>query len=78
VHRIGDVRKTEIHRAEPLVSHHCSLELEIAVAMLKKCKSRGNYQIPAELIEKRNDIRVLWFEILILISSVWDKETCPN
>jgi hypothetical protein len=78
VHRIGDVRKIETHTAEPLVPHHGPLELEIAIEILKNYKSRGNYQIPAELIQKGNEIRVLWFEIHILISSMWNKEEFPE
>jgi hypothetical protein len=35
---------------EPLVTGHSRLKVEIAVAMLKKYKSPGSGQIPAELI----------------------------
>jgi hypothetical protein len=38
VHRIGDVRHTEIHTAESIVPEPSSFEVEIAVAKLKKYK----------------------------------------
>jgi hypothetical protein len=43
------VRQIEVHTAGPLVPSP-SLEVEIAIAKLKKYKSPGNEQIPAELI----------------------------
>jgi hypothetical protein len=39
VHNVSDVRQIEVHTAEPLVPGPSSLEVEIAVAMLKKYKS---------------------------------------
>jgi hypothetical protein len=46
VHRVSDVRQIEIHTSEPSPS-----EVEIAIAKLKKYKSPGSVQIPAELIQ---------------------------
>jgi hypothetical protein len=40
-----------MHTAEPLVPGPSRLEIEIAVAKLKKCKSPGSDQIPEELIQ---------------------------
>jgi hypothetical protein len=48
VHRISDVRQVEVHTAEPLVPGPSRLEVEIAIAKLKKYKSPGSDQIPAE------------------------------
>jgi hypothetical protein len=49
VYNISDVRQIEVHMAEPLVPGPSSLEVEIAIAKLKKYKSSGS-EIPAELI----------------------------
>jgi hypothetical protein len=58
IHNISDVRQIEIHTAEPLVpgpSHH---EVEISIATLKKYKSPGSDQIPAELCQAGSEILV--------------------
>jgi hypothetical protein len=51
VHNVSDVRQIEIHSAEPLVPGHTHLEVEIAIAKLKKYKSPSSDQILAELIQ---------------------------
>jgi hypothetical protein len=51
VHNVSDVRQTEVHTAETLVSGPSRLEVEIAIVKLKKYKSPGSDQIPAELIQ---------------------------
>jgi hypothetical protein len=51
VYRVSDVRHIEIHTAEPLVPDPSPCEVEIAIAKLKKFKSPGSDQIPAELIQ---------------------------
>jgi hypothetical protein len=54
VHNVHDVRQIEVHTAELLVpgpSH-----LEVAIAKLKKYKSPGSDQIPAELIQAGGEI----------------------
>jgi hypothetical protein len=51
VHNVSDVRQIEGHKAEPLVPGPSRLEVEIAIAKLKKCKSPGSDQIPAEMIQ---------------------------
>jgi hypothetical protein len=48
VHSVSDVT---IHTAEPLVPSPSPLEVEIAIAKLKKYKSAGSDQIMAELIQ---------------------------
>jgi hypothetical protein len=65
VHNVSEVM------AEPLVPGP-SLEVEIAVAKLKKYKSPGSDQIPAELIQGGG--KILLYAIHKLINSVWNKE----
>ena len=50
VHGVNDVRKTEIHTAEPLVSETSAFEVEMAIEKLKRHKSLGTDQIPTEMI----------------------------
>jgi hypothetical protein len=50
VHRVRDVKQTEINTAEPLVPDPSPFQFEIAIAKLKRHKSPGSDQIPAELI----------------------------
>jgi hypothetical protein len=52
VHNVSYVRQIEVHMAEPLVPGPSPLEFEIATAKSKMYKSRGNDQLPAELIEE--------------------------
>jgi hypothetical protein len=52
-----------------------NLEVEIAIAKLKKYKSPGSDQIPADLIQAGGEI--LLSEIHKLINSVWNKEELP-
>jgi hypothetical protein len=58
--------------AEPLVPGPSRLEVEITIAKLKKCKSPGSDQIPAELIQAGG--KILLSAIHKLINSVWNKE----
>jgi hypothetical protein len=62
--------------AEPLVPGPSRLEVKIATAKLKKYKSPGSYQIPAELIQARGEI--LLSAIHKLINCVWNKEELPD
>jgi len=48
VHRVNDIRQTEIHAAEPLVPDPSASEVELATENLKIHKSPGIVQIPAE------------------------------
>jgi hypothetical protein len=43
VHNVSDVRQIEVHTAEQLVPGPSRLEVEIAIAMLKKYKLPGNF-----------------------------------
>jgi hypothetical protein len=72
VHNVSDVRQIEVHTAEPLVPSPSRLEVEIAIPKLKKYKSPGSDQIPAELIQAGGEL--LLSEIHKLINSAWNKE----
>jgi hypothetical protein len=48
VHSVSDVRQTEINTGDPLVAEPSSYEVEIAIEKLKRYKSLGMNQIPAE------------------------------
>jgi hypothetical protein len=52
------------------------LEVEIAIAKLKKYKSSGSDQILAELIQA--DGEILLSSNYKLINSAWNKEELPN
>jgi hypothetical protein len=56
VHNVSDVRQIEVHMAEPLVPGPSRIEVEIAIAKLKKYRSPGSDQIPAELIHAAGEI----------------------
>jgi hypothetical protein len=51
VQRISDVRQVEIYTAEPFGPASSPSDIEIDIAKLKKYKSPGGDQIPAELIQ---------------------------
>jgi hypothetical protein len=51
VHGVNDVRQTEIHTAEPLVLEPSSSEVDISIEKLKRYKSPGNDENPAEMIQ---------------------------
>jgi hypothetical protein len=68
--------QTEVHMAEPLVPSPSHLEVEIAIAKLKKYKSPGSDHIPAELIQASGE--TLLFAINKLINSIWNKEELPD
>jgi hypothetical protein len=72
VHNVSDVRQIEVHTAEPLVPGLSRLEVEIAIAKLKKYKSPGSDQILAELIQTGG--KILLSAIQKLIKFVWNKE----
>jgi hypothetical protein len=65
-----------VHTAEPLVPGPSHLEVEIAIAKLKKYKSPGSDQIPAELIKAGGEM--LLSAIHKLINSLWNREELPD
>jgi hypothetical protein len=76
VHNISEVRQIEVHMAEPLLPGPSHLEVEIAIAKLKKYRSPRSDQIPAELIQAGGEM--LLSAIHKLINSVWNKEELPD
>jgi hypothetical protein len=68
INGVNDVRQTEIHTAEPLVPEPSALVVEMAVENLKRHKSPGIDQIPAELIKAGG--RIIRSEIHKLIISI--------
>jgi hypothetical protein len=76
VHNVIDVRQIEVHRAEPLVPGPSRLEVEIAIAKLKKHKSPGSDQIPAGLIQAEGEM--LLSAIHKPINSDWNQEELPD
>jgi hypothetical protein len=68
VHWVNDVRQTEVHTAEPLVPEPSAFEVEMAIEKLKRHKSTGIDQIPAELIKA--GARIIRSEIHKLITSI--------
>jgi hypothetical protein len=75
-HGINDVRQSEIHTAEPLVPEPSSFEVETAIGKLKRYKSPGTDQIPAELIQAGGN--TLCSEIHKFINCIWNKEELPE
>jgi hypothetical protein len=76
IHGFNDVAQTEVHTAEPLVPEPSAFEVEMAVEKLKRHKSPGMDQIPAELIKAGG--RIIWSEIHKLIISIWNNEELPE
>ena len=73
---VNDVRQTKIHAEEPLVPKTSAFEVEVATEKLKRHKSPGIDQIPAELIKAGG--RTIRCEIYKLINSIWKKEELPE
>jgi hypothetical protein len=65
VHRVSDVRQIEIRTAELVVPDSSPFEVEIATAKLKRYKSPGIDEIPAELIQAEGE--TLWSDIHKLV-----------
>jgi hypothetical protein len=76
VHGVNDVRQAEIHTAELLLPEPSVSEIELATDKLKRHKSPGIDQIPAELIKVGG--RTISCEIHKLIISIWNKEELPE
>jgi hypothetical protein len=74
VHSVRDVRQREIHTDEPPVPGPSHLEFEVVIAKLKKYKSSGSDQIPAEMIQAGRET----VSVIHLINSIWNKEELLN
>jgi hypothetical protein len=59
VHGAGGVRQTEMHTAEPFLPKPSASEAEVATGKLKRYKSPGVHQIPAELIQAGGENYIL-------------------
>ena len=68
LHGVNDVMQTEIHKAESLVPEPGALQVEMAIGKLKRHKSPGDDQIPAELIKTGSG--TICSEIHELINSI--------
>jgi hypothetical protein len=73
---VNDVRQTEVHMAEPLVPETSAFEVEMAIEKLKRHKSPGIDQSPAELIKAGG--RIIRSEVHELIISISNKEELPD
>ncbi|KAJ4446515.1 hypothetical protein ANN_13211 [Periplaneta americana] len=78
VHRPNrnDRDEIEIQTAEPFIPEPTLSEVEIAIENLKKYKSPGIDQIPAELIQEGGS--ALYSEIYKLVLAIWEKEIVPE
>jgi hypothetical protein len=76
VYGVGGARQTEMLTAEPFVPEPSASESEVANGQLKRYKSVGVDQIPAELIQAGTEI--LHSEIHKLIKLIWNKQELPH
>ena len=76
VHGVSDVTQTDIYTAEPLVPKSNAFEVEKANEKLKRPKSPGIDQIPAELIKAGG--KTIWSEINKHINNMWNKDELPE
>ncbi|KAJ4429891.1 hypothetical protein ANN_22095 [Periplaneta americana] len=72
----NDRDETEIKTAEPFIPEPTLSEVEIAIENLKKYKSPGIDQIPAELIQEGGS--ALYSEIYKLILAILEREIVPE
>jgi hypothetical protein len=66
IHGAGGVTQTEMHIAKPLVPETSASEVQVPIGKLKRYKSPGFDQIPAELIQIGG--KTLHSEIISLLS----------
>ena len=76
VHGVNDVGQTELHATERMVPELSALEDEMAIENLKRHKSPGIDQIPAELIKA--GVRIIRSENHNIFNSIWNKEELPE
>jgi hypothetical protein len=70
------IGQIEMHTAEALVPDPSPFEVEIAIEKLKRYKSPGSDQIPAELLQAGGEM--LHSKIHELINSIWSTEKLPE
>jgi hypothetical protein len=67
MHGVHDVRLMDVHTVEPLVPERNLIEVEISIGKLKRYKSSGTDQIPAELIKKGGEtLRSKYTDVFLL------------
>jgi hypothetical protein len=76
VHYVRDVWQIEVHAVEPILPGSSRLEVDIAIAKLKKYKLQGSDQIPAKQIQAGGEM--LLSAIRNLINSIWNEEELPD
>jgi hypothetical protein len=79
IHGVSDIRQTYIYTvytAEPLEPELSVFEVKMATEKLKRHKSPGIDQIPAEFI--KSGARTICSEKHKLIISFWNKEELPE
>jgi hypothetical protein len=69
------VRQTEMHTTKPFLPQPSASEVEVAIWKLKRYKSPGVDQIPAQLIQAGWE--TLHSEVHKLIKLIWNKEELP-
>jgi hypothetical protein len=74
IRRVNDVRQTAVHTGEPLVLEPSAFEVEMAIEKLKRRRSPGIDQIPAELIKAGG--RIIRSDIHKLIISFGIRRSC--
>ena len=76
VHGVNDVRQTEKHTAEPLVSEPSVFEFDWAIESIRSHKSKSIDQISPELIKA--ECRIISYETHKCIISIWNNEDLPH
>ena len=66
VYVVYEVRQTETHTAEPVVSEPSAFEVDLAIEKLKRHKSPGIDQIPAKLIKGVEQFAITSINLMIL------------
>jgi hypothetical protein len=67
VHNICEIRRIEVHTAEPLAPGLSCLNVEIVIVMLKKYKWQGSDHISAELPVDRER----WKSLVNAVMNLW-------
>jgi hypothetical protein len=75
VHNVSDVRLIKIHTAKPVVPGPTHLDVEIAIAKMKKYNSPGSDLFLPEVIQEGGETLVSVTDKLI--NAIWDKEEIP-
>jgi hypothetical protein len=66
MHKVRNVRQTEIRTAEPLLPNPSPFVIQVANANPKKCKSPGSDQILANLIHAGGETLLRYINLLTL------------